>query len=123
MDQRTKKKQAILLAMDAYLEALLDKKPENVPVSPQLKMTNNGEATAIGETLMDAIAAVVLGGASLSGGKASIFGTFVGVVLLGSISNGLTLLGITSFTQLVGKGAIPLLAVFVDVMKNQGQRD
>jgi hypothetical protein len=50
MDQRTKKKQAILLAMDAYLEALLDKKPEKVPASPKLKMTNNGETAAIGET-------------------------------------------------------------------------
>jgi hypothetical protein len=50
MNQRTQKKQAILLAMDAYLEALIDKKPENVPASPKLKMTNNGETAAIGET-------------------------------------------------------------------------
>jgi ribose/xylose/arabinose/galactoside ABC-type transport system permease subunit len=72
---------------------------------------------------MDAIAAVVLGGASLSGGKASMVGTFVGVLLLGSISNGLTLLGVTSFTQLVVKGTILLLAVFIDVTKNRGQKD
>jgi hypothetical protein len=50
MDQRTKKKQAILLAMDTYLEALLDKKPENVSASPGLKMTYNGETVTIGET-------------------------------------------------------------------------
>jgi ABC-type xylose transport system permease subunit len=74
MDQRAKKKQTILLTMDGYLEVLLDKKPETVPVSPQLKMTNNGEIDAIGEISMDAIAAVVLGGASLTGGKASILG-------------------------------------------------
>jgi ribose/xylose/arabinose/galactoside ABC-type transport system permease subunit len=81
-------------------------------------------APSTGEmTPMDAIAAVVLGGASLTGGKASIVGTFVGVVLLGCISNGLTLLGVTSFTQLVVKGAILLLAVFIDVTKNRGKKD
>jgi ribose/xylose/arabinose/galactoside ABC-type transport system permease subunit len=81
-------------------------------------------APSTGEmTPMDAIAAVVLGGASLAGGKASIVGTFVGVVLLGCISNGLTLLGVTSFTQLVVKGAILLLAVFIDVTKNRGKKD
>jgi ribose/xylose/arabinose/galactoside ABC-type transport system permease subunit len=81
-------------------------------------------APATGETTpMDAIAAVVLGGASLSGGRASMAGTFVGVVLLGCISNGLTLLGVTSFTQLVVKGAILLLAVFIDVTKNRGKKE
>jgi ribose/xylose/arabinose/galactoside ABC-type transport system permease subunit len=82
-----------------------------------------GAPSAGEDTPMDAIAAVVLGGASLAGGKASMLGTFVGVVLLGTISNGLTLLGITSFTQLVVKGAILLLAVFIDVAKNQGHKD
>jgi ribose/xylose/arabinose/galactoside ABC-type transport system permease subunit len=86
-------------------------------------IVGTGAPSAGEDTPMDAIAAVVLGGASLSGGKASILGTFVGVLLLGSISNGLTLLGVTSFTQLVVKGAILLLAVLVDVMKNQGQKD
>jgi ribose/xylose/arabinose/galactoside ABC-type transport system permease subunit len=86
-------------------------------------IAGTGAPSAGESTPMDAIAAVVLGGASLAGGKASMLGTFVGVLLLGSISNGLTLLGVTSFTQLVVKGAILLLAIFVDVMKNQGQKD
>ncbi|WP_010256231.1 hypothetical protein [Treponema primitia] len=50
MNERAKKRQALLLAMDTYLEALIDKKPENAPVSPKLKMTNNGETVKIGDT-------------------------------------------------------------------------
>jgi ribose/xylose/arabinose/galactoside ABC-type transport system permease subunit len=86
-------------------------------------IVGTGAPSAGEETPMDAIAAVVLGGASLAGGKASMVGTFIGVVLLGCISNGLTLLGVTSFTQLVVKGAILLLAVFIDVTKSRGNKD
>jgi hypothetical protein len=50
MNEREKKRQQILLAMDVYLEALIDKKPEKAPVSPNLKMTNNGNPAKVGET-------------------------------------------------------------------------
>ena len=62
----------------------------------------------------DAIAAVVLGGTSLSGGRGWIFGTLVGVVLLGILSNGLNLLNVSSNYQLIIKGVVILFAVLLD---------
>ena len=63
---------------------------------------------------LDAIAAVVLGGTSLSGGRGWIFGTLVGVVLLGILSNGLNLLNVSSNYQLIIKGVVILFAVLLD---------
>ena len=63
---------------------------------------------------LDAIAAVVLGGTSLSGGRGWIFGTLVGVVLLGILSNGLNLLNESSNYQLIIKGVVILFAVLLD---------
>lgn len=60
------------------------------------------------------IAAVVVGGTSLMGGRASIIGTVLGALLLGSIRTGLTLLNVNPFYQLVITGLIILLAVLVD---------
>ncbi|MDO4343978.1 MAG: ABC transporter permease [Eubacteriales bacterium] len=80
-------------------------------------IVGSGTVTAGADSTMDAIAAVVLGGASLSGGVANIFGTLLGVLLLGTIDNGLSILGVTSYWQLVVKGAILIFAVFVDVMR------
>lgn len=60
------------------------------------------------------IAAVVVGGTSLMGGRASIVGTVLGALLLGSIRTGLTLLNVNPFFQLVITGLIILLAVLVD---------
>lgn len=63
---------------------------------------------------LDAIAAVVLGGTSLSGGRGSVSGTLIGALIIGILNNSLNLLGVSSFYQLVAKGVIILLAVFVD---------
>ena len=63
---------------------------------------------------LDAIAAVVLGGTSLSGGRGWIFGTLVGVVLLGILSNGLNLLNVSSNYKLIIKGVVILFAVLLD---------
>lgn len=63
---------------------------------------------------LDAIAAVVLGGTSLSGGRGTVWGTLVGALIIGILNNSLNLLGVPSFYQLVAKGLIILLAVFVD---------
>lgn len=66
---------------------------------------------------LDAIAAVVLGGTSLSGGKGWIVGTFIGVLIIGVLNNGLNLLGVSSFFQQVVKGLVILLAVLIDRRK------
>ena len=63
---------------------------------------------------LDAIAAVVLGGASLSGGTGGVIGTFFGALLMGVINNGLNLLNVSPFYQQAVKGIVILLAVLLE---------
>ncbi|AWH89168.1 ribose ABC transporter permease [Limnobaculum parvum] len=63
---------------------------------------------------LDAIAAVVLGGTSLAGGKGRITGTLIGALILGFLSNALNLLGVSAYFQMIVKGAVILLAVLVE---------
>ena len=63
---------------------------------------------------MNVIAAVVIGGASLKGGKGTVFGTILGLLIIGVIQNGLNLLGMASYYQLIFKGLIIILAVAFD---------
>lgn len=63
---------------------------------------------------LDVITAVILGGASLSGGRGTIWGTLIGLLLIGVINNGMTLAQIPAFWQQVVKGAILLTAVLYD---------
>lgn len=65
---------------------------------------------------LDAIAAVVIGGTSLNGGKGSVLGTVIGAVIIGVLNNGLVLLNVSPFWQQVVKGGVILLAVIVDKM-------
>jgi len=67
---------------------------------------------------LDAIAAVVLGGTSLFGGRGRIHGTFVGALIIGVLSNGLVLMNVPFFTQLIIKGAVIVVAVALDSLKN-----
>ena len=68
---------------------------------------------------MDAIAACVLGGVSMAGGTGWISGTVLGAVVIGLISNGLNLNGVSSFWQLIVKGIIILIAVLIDSQKGR----
>lgn len=63
---------------------------------------------------LDSIAAVVIGGTSLSGGKGSIWGTVLGAIIIGVLNNGLVLLNVSPFWQQVVKGFVILLAVIID---------
>ncbi|SDQ97828.1 ribose ABC transporter permease [Pseudovibrio sp. Tun.PSC04-5.I4] len=63
---------------------------------------------------LDAIAAVVLGGTSLAGGKGRIFGTIIGALIIGVLNNALNIMDVSSYYQMIAKGAVILLAVVVD---------
>jgi ribose transport system permease protein len=63
---------------------------------------------------LDSIAAVVIGGTSLSGGRGSIFGTVLGCLIIGVLNNGLVLLGVSPDWQLVVKGVVIVVTVAVD---------
>jgi ribose transport system permease protein len=81
----------------------------------------SGQPTVGNGFELDAIAAVVLGGTSFSGGIGTLGGTLLGVFVIGFLNNGLNLLNINSFWQLVVKGLVILLAVYIDIMKKQGK--
>ncbi len=68
---------------------------------------------------LDAIAACVLGGTSMSGGKGRISGTVFGAMVIGVISNGLNLIGVSSYWQLIVKGLIIACAVLLDAQKDK----
>jgi ribose/xylose/arabinose/galactoside ABC-type transport system permease subunit len=68
---------------------------------------------------LDAIAAAVLGGTSLSGGIGNMWGTLIGVLIIGLLDNGMTLINIQSYWQDIFQGIIIVLAVFIDVTMNK----
>ncbi|MFT8704658.1 ABC transporter permease [Bifidobacterium aquikefiricola] len=68
---------------------------------------------------MFAIAAVVLGGTSLMGGKGRMSGTIIGALIIGVLNNGLNIIGVSTFWQQVVEGAVIIVAVLVDVIRNK----
>jgi ribose transport system permease protein len=68
----------------------------------------------------DAIAAVIIGGTSFFGGKGNVLGTFSGVLLISVLRNGLNLLNVNADTQTIVLGAVIIVAVFIDVVRNGG---
>ena len=76
-----------------------------------------------GETFeLNAIAAAVLGGTSMSGGRGRIGGTIVGAFVIGILSDGLVMMGVSSFWQTVIKGLVIIAAVVVDQAQQRIQQ-
>ena len=70
---------------------------------------------------LDSIAAVVIGGTSLSGGRGTIMGTVLGAIIIGVLNNGLVLLDVSPFWQQVVKGFVILLAVIIDKANSKAE--
>jgi ribose transport system permease protein len=68
---------------------------------------------------LDAIAAVILGGTSLFGGRGSIWGSLLGAILITMIRNGMNLLEISQFKQMMAIGAVVIVAVWIDVVRRK----
>jgi ribose transport system permease protein len=84
--------------------------------------TGSGQPVSGSEGLeLEAITAAALGGAALTGGKGTITGTVLAVILLGVLSNGLTVLGVNPFWQNVAKGALLVVAIVIQ-QRRSGQR-
>jgi ribose transport system permease protein len=83
---------------------------------------NSGYPTAGTGAELDAIAAVIIGGASFFGGRGSAVGVFLGAIIMGLLRNGLNLMNVSVFWQQVLIGLIILLAVYVDVLRRRAMR-
>lgn len=83
---------------------------------------SSGQPTAGEGYELDAIASVAIGGTSMNGGMGSLSGTILGFLIIGLITNSMTMLGIDSFYQDIVKGLIIILAVFLD-MKTKGNKN
>ena len=79
--------------------------------------TSSGKMAQMFE--LDAIAAVILGGTSLFGGRGSIWGSLLGAVLITMIRNGMNLMEISQFKQMMAIGAVVIIAVWIDVLRRQ----
>lgn len=80
----------------------------------------NGAPPNLGEGFeLDAIASVIIGGTSFMGGIGTIVGTIIGAMIIGVINNGMSLLGISSFYQMIVKGFIIIIAVMIDVFNRR----
>ena len=83
----------------------------------------SASSTMISNTEMDAIAAAVLGGTSLSGGVGSVFGTIIGAITIAMITNGLNLMGVSAFAQEICKGLIIFVVVAVDAVQKRKMQE
>ena len=70
---------------------------------------------------LDAIAAVIIGGTSLFGGEGIIWGSLIGAILMGVIRNGLNLLNVSAYYQMVVIGAVIVLAVSFDALRRRSK--
>ena len=84
--------------------------------------TNSGYPTAANGAELDAIAAVIIGGASFSGGAGTVWGTAIGVLLIAVLRNGLVLLKVPTEWQVVAIGLVIIGAVYVDVLRQRARR-
>jgi D-xylose transport system permease protein len=71
---------------------------------------------------LDAIAACFIGGTSMRGGSGTDYGALIGALVMASLDNGMSMLDVDSYWQMIVKGAILVLAVWIDVVSGSNQR-
>jgi ribose transport system permease protein len=84
---------------------------------------NSGFPLAGSGAELDAIAACIIGGASFFGGVGTVGGTLIGALIIGFLRNGLNLLDVSAYWQMIVIGAVIVGAVFVDVLRQRVGRD
>lgn len=77
---------------------------------------------AAGQQLLTVVAAIILGGTSLNGGRGSVWGTVLAVLIMGTLNNGLTLLDVSSFWQDITRGSVLIIAVAFDQIRTRAAR-
>ena len=87
-----------------------------------MSRTNSGQPKAGDGYEMDVITACVLGGISTSGGEGNFLSVIVGVVMMGTLTNGMVLMNVQEFYQWVVKGAVLILAVAIDVLAKRTRK-
>ncbi|MGH3704987.1 MAG: ABC transporter permease [Agromyces sp.] len=85
----------------------------------QSAQLSSGNSTIAVGLEFDAIAATIIGGTALSGGKGTVIGTIIGVVFIAALLNGMVLLGVNPYAQQVIRGAVVLIAVLVNVWRTR----
>ena len=103
---RVERIRVLMFAINGFLAAFT-----GILLASRLGSGNAGAAEGLE---FDVIAAVVIGGTSLSGGRGSMVGTLIGVMFIGLIANGLVLLGVNPFAQGLVRGGIILAAVLIN---------
>ena len=88
-----------------------------------LARLNSGQPTVGTDTALDVITAVVLGGVSISGGEGKISGVLAGALIIGVISNGLIIMNVGEFYQMVVKGIVLIIAVSVDQLTKKYRKE
>ncbi|MGE5581903.1 MAG: ABC transporter permease [Bacillota bacterium] len=86
-----------------------------------LSWLGSGQPTIGQDWLLPGVAATIIGGTNLTGGKGSIMGTISGILLLGFLDNGLTMLNVSPYWRGAVTGIILVLAVLIDVLRNKEQ--
>jgi len=81
-----------------------------------------GAPTALSHAVLDAITVVILGGVALIGGVGDLVGVFIGLLLIQSFNNGLTVVGVSAFWQIVAKGTLLIVALIVDYYRRSRLR-